>query len=130
MLTKPIEELHKDLEFWKPILGVQDWEVVLKKVRHDQLDKESQGNVSIQAYSKKAVIRLLDEIDVTSEWDFPIDHEKTLVHELLHLHFAPFNIKSDTPEEMYEEQAVHKLAKGLVTLRRMIGDRGPEEQNK
>jgi hypothetical protein len=44
--------------------------------------------------------------------------EKTLVHELLHLHFAPFAAPDGTPEDTAQEQAIDLIAKALVAEHR------------
>lgn len=52
------------------------------------------------------------------------DLEESLVHELLHCVFAPFETRSGTPERKEEERAVELLARSFVAMKR----RGAGEQ--
>jgi hypothetical protein len=65
---------------------------------------------------KEAIIRILDPVDYPENKIFTQDMERTLVHELLHLHFAPLAIH-DT-DEILLEQAMHGIDGALVRLNR------------
>jgi hypothetical protein len=69
--------------------------------------------------AKKAFIKILDPIDYPGECVFPQDQEKTLVHELLHLHLAAWTDDSEngrTP--VHGEQAIDCIAEALVEMKR------------
>lgn len=69
-------------------------------------------------------IRHPDEVDPESL--LPYDMEKTLVHELLHIHFAPFfeDDPSQKLKNLAQEQAIENIARALVKLKR-----GPDIAN-
>jgi hypothetical protein len=110
-------ELDAAVAYWQKILRLQDWEVKAKIVR--QLDKC--GDNTFKTASKKSLIRLLNPIDAV-DWDFPLDHEKTLVHELLHLHLfhevLDKSFEVGTLNDTLSEQAVECLSLALVELNR------------
>jgi hypothetical protein len=69
---------------------------------------------------KTSLIVVLDPQD----WDgveWAQDVEKTIVHELLHLHTAPFtDVSPPTYPLMLEEQAIESLAGAFVGLHREL----------
>ncbi len=79
---------------------------------------DSQGECSTVLTTKTAVIRVLDPLDYSPNAAWPQDMERVLVHELLHLHFAPFEAENGTPEDVLQEQAIDCIATGLVALDR------------
>ncbi len=99
--------------YWQGVLRLQDWEVIVRYERH--LDTE--GRASISHDYKRAYIRIVDPIDWQNTWR-PQDIEHALVHELLHLHFAPFKTENDSPLGAAEEQAVESLARAFVKMNR------------
>jgi len=113
------EQLEALCREWQGILRLQDWDVKPELVRRfDLLDESRQGECQYELQLKAAVIRVLRAEDLPpSPW--PADLEKTLVHELLHLHFAPF---MPEPEEglrhVAAEQAIELIAEALVRLKR------------
>lgn len=58
---------------------------------------------------------VLDPVDYPPDIITPYELEETLVHELLHLHFAPFMSEHDTLERTLQEQAIDAIAKALVS---------------
>jgi hypothetical protein len=106
-------ELDALLAYWQPLLKLADWDVIVRYERH----MESSGLCSRALDYKRATIRILDPID----WQDTVrvqDVEHDLVHELLHLHFAPFHTPNDTPMGTAEEQAVESLARAFIALKR------------
>jgi len=103
---------------WQEILGLQNWDVVAKIVRFYDLDGRVHGQCSWTLAKREALIKILDPDDYDPDFAFPHDVEKILVYELLHLHFAPFSVGSDTPEGIAQEQAVGAIANALVKLKR------------
>lgn len=103
---------------WQRILRLQDWDVVPKLVRWHEMPTDRLGECDHRLSKKMAVIRVLDPNDAPPNNAWPHDPEKTLVHELLHLHFAPFRAEPDTPADVAQEQVIDTLARALVALAR------------
>ena len=107
------------LREWQQRLRVQDWTVAIKICRSLEMGIGHGGEVETFLKKKLAIISLLDPIDDDSVPDFPLDYEKTIVHELIHLHFEPFlNGDSNSAEHIAQEQAIDLLARSLVDLKR------------
>lgn len=124
-------QLEACCAWWQRVLRLQDWTIVIKRVRFSACDRTLgagglAGQVSWNLEKKGAVIKIVDpeDYDATCNPDFerPQDMEYTVVHELLHLHFAPLSHVTDGKLECrFEEQAVHAIALGLVSLERWPG---------
>lgn len=108
-------DLDALLAFWAPIVRVADWEIHIAWKRH----MDSGGLMSCNIDTKQAWVDILDPIDWLPHQLKHMDAELFVVHELLHIHFAPFNTVNDTPLGIAEEQTVHSLATALVKVRRM-----------
>lgn len=66
------------------------------------------GECEWQLKTKIATIRILDPIDYPENLIIEQDMEKTLVHELLHLHFAP--LYADTDDKSIDD--AHRVSQG------------------
>ncbi len=117
------QELQALCSLWQKRLRLQDWTVVVRVVRrHEMALKDVQGECEWVLPRKQAVIRLLDPVDYVPERIVPQDMETDLVHELLHLYFAPFDADDGTLEEMHQEQAINAIGQALVALARKGAD--------
>ncbi len=118
MIFETQEQIDAALAYWQRILRLQDWDVKAKVKRRG----DSQGHIIIVHESKKAQIILLDPVDWDPETDWDQDHEKTLVHELVHLHVTPILRGLDRPDDgsrdILEEQAVDLIAEAFVRVKR------------
>ena len=114
------EDLERLLAKWQRILRLQDWDVHLRVVRRWEMHNEdTMGECEYLLRKRCAVIRILDSADYDPGTPWPQDQERTLVHELLHLAFAPFSrTEAGSAEAVAEEQVIHALASALVALRR------------
>lgn len=127
MTFKTDREAGRWLEYWKSVLGLRDWLVTVRLVGANELESLHQmGHCSFYTDRKEAVVRLLKAGHETN-CEVPMDHEETLVHELLHLHFAPLSAVAEIGDDdkafaLVEEQAIVAMARGYVWLRR--GGRG------
>jgi hypothetical protein len=104
---------------WQKILWLRDWEVKVRFARHFDLPDGKDAHVTFSRPHRTASIRILDSQDYDPGWtNFPEDPEASLVHELLHLHFAVFD--EDFGSEMIkrEEVVVNALEKAFVRLAR------------
>jgi len=100
---------------WQSILLLTDWEVVCIFVEKDSIPGMAQ--IEYVRAKKQALLKLLREGDYINE-NFPHDQEKSLVHELLHLHFAWTDAFTSKPKdsELYlqMEVAIDSVARALV----------------
>lgn len=120
MFYKTNEEAQDACKEWQKILRLQDWavKVFIKRARDMSLEG-GQGEVHWGLQSKSASILLLDPLDYPPGLRQEQDMEKTLVHELLHLHSAPFdNFEYESLENTALEQAIDLTAEALVELKR------------
>jgi hypothetical protein len=107
---------------WQRTLRLQDWQIKVKIARGNGLDLPEgiQGRCEWVIKRRSAFIRLLDPVDWDKTCLWPQDMEVTLVHELLHLHMAPFDeFKVGTPKDVAVEQAIVAISNALVTLKRL-----------
>lgn len=112
------EDLKELCILWQKRLRLQDWEVSVRFGHtHEMDDRYSTGTVWYSPRRRQATIKVLfpDEVEPS---DFPFDPERTLIHELLHLYFAPFDTAKNSPEEDAEEIAVNALAAAFVEVAR------------
>jgi len=121
MTGNTLEELSCLCAEWQADLRLNDWEVILKLVMPHEMGPERSGECSWVICKKRAKISILDSQywgGSSGSW-VGEDQELTLVHELLHLHYAPFdNFKCDTPEDTALEQSIHCISQALVALKR------------
>lgn len=114
MDQKTLEAL---LAEWQKTLRLQDWDIEIDVARRVDMHRmDVDGQCRWVLCNKSAFIRILDPIDHNPSMIAPCDPERTLVHELLHLHFAPF---CELGSETYQhEQAIEAIAEALVTAKR------------
>jgi hypothetical protein len=121
LIFADVEEMRERGAFWQRRLLLQDWEIIYKISRKaDFTNKESMAEVVYKQNKKQAVIKVVDPADYDFGEDYPQDHEKSLVHELVHLHLASFDSATEKCRlaERDLEIAVDSLARALVrTLR-------------
>ncbi len=124
-IFKDDAELQASLQYWQNELKLQHWYVDAGIARAEYLDLKGVNGTSSWGLSRaEAIIKLLDPIDYSADCIVPQDHEVTLVHELLHLHMAPFTseLDKDSLEYLFMERAIDVMAKSMVDLRRRAGD--------
>lgn len=112
------KQLQSLLREWQKTLRLQDWNVTAKFVSGGKIDPPGNIGVAITTLTQKsAKIQILKQGD--DRLEDPHDQELTLVHELLHLHVAPFAPDNwDTPVGVAAEQAIDLIAEALVKLKR------------
>ena len=116
-----VKSLHTQLAYWQKVLYLQDWTVELRIVRQwEMADTGTLAQCHWYIQRKDAVISVLDPQDLagvapkflnSEECDYDI----SIVHELLHLHFAPFHREED---ETSHEQAINAISRGMVKIYR------------
>jgi hypothetical protein len=111
-------QLDKWLTRWRIALKLSDWEIHAEIKRAKDMSIENSMGTCTHTLSKKiAFIEIMNPRDYPADW-MDVDVERTVVHELLHCHFAPFEAKSRTPEDIAQEQAIHAISTALVELDR------------
>jgi len=120
-----LQELQLLMKYWQERLRLQHWDVKLKIVRAADFSQESaRGENNWEQSTAESVIHILDPADWPKDTPFEQDMEITLVHELLHLHFSPFdNTAKESQEKIMLERAIDHIAKALVEVRRRKGDK-------
>jgi hypothetical protein len=103
---------------WQGKLRLLDWDVKIRFARHWEMSANRNGEVSWTVNSKTACISILDPRDYSTESKWPQDIEQVVVHELVHLHMAPFDDENGKKRNMLVEQAVDLLACALVNCDR------------
>lgn len=114
------DELIEKCTEWQEILGLQNWVIGIAAAKSNQFELSgSEGEVDWVLSRKEAKIKILDPVDYPENTFVPFDMETCLVHELLHLHYAPFdNTEPKTLENIALEQSIHFISKALVDLKR------------
>lgn len=117
-----LDELKELCAKWQEILRLQDWNIEIRISRARDFEVENAcGECSWVLPRKEALIRILDPLDYSPNHVFPQDMERTLVHELLHLHFAEISEKAEAAGINIDtslEQALHGIDGALANLRR------------
>jgi hypothetical protein len=113
---------------WQKLLRLQDWRIVSKFVNPEILKERTQeekavGACGAFAETKEAEIIILGPQYWSEEYDArERDVEDTIVHELLHCHFAPFEGKNDAVA-LQHEQAIEAITEALLVLKRKKGNK-------
>lgn len=122
MRTHTQEELEALCRTWQERLRLQDWDVSVRLVRHRDMSlRDSHACCEWQTPKMRALIQIEAEVDAMPQNDWhhsATDHEYSVVHELLHLHFAPLNVENGSPEDTAQEIAIHRIALALVAAYR------------
>lgn len=134
MLT-PLSVVHTQEELealgheWQKRLGLSDWEIHYQLVGRDEID--SQGTCTSSPTKDFSIIKLA-KAECYDNPNWPLDHEKTIVHELLHCQFIVYDQIVDQmgdPNDgvtkifktaFYDrfEVAIDKTARALVRAKR------------
>lgn len=119
------KEIQQKLKYWQEKLRLGDWKVKLELVPDHKLSSDSLGGeCNWSLFTKEAKIEISDTGESRDDGVHTFDHEFILVHELLHLHFAPITDKYiDTADfesfySRYEENAINMITDGLLAVSR------------
>ena len=113
------KDMHKLLEEWREVLGLNDWDIEFSP---EDPDTGGCGLTEWTEAIKSAHIHILPE-SCYGERMIPFDREKTLVHELLHLKFSVLtkdlssSLDSNTHDRLLH-QTIDELAKSFVKVKR------------
>lgn len=123
MTQKDLESLCRE---WQKRLRLQDWNIAVKLLRQYDMPP-IRGSIDWTYGLKAAVIRVLDPIDYDPSWVDRSDPEQTLIHELLHLHFACLDPDQKGSEQREFEQGVELIAMALFDLKQEMRRGVPEQ---
>jgi hypothetical protein len=113
-----MDDVKQMTEYWQEQLGLMDWRLHVT-LEHDADMNDRAGEVDWTLTLKQATIRLIHPDTIRKSLVFPYDLEQTLVHELLHLHAAPFDtFKQGGLKNAALEVMIDKTATALVELKR------------
>lgn len=116
-------EIQKQAAYWQDILALRDWAIGIRVCRHWEMeDHTAVAQCEVYLDRKDAIISVLhptDLLGLTNRFlnGEEADYDISLVHELLHLHFAPFDT-DDAQHEVAYEQAINAISRGIVRLYR------------
>jgi len=118
-MTTP--ELRRLTRKWQERLRLNDWDIKARFATKDEA-KATWGLCTPTPNTKTAQIHIANprwfkESDKEIE-GYLWDPEVTIVHELLHIHFAALNHAKGSHKEVIEEQIVSCIAQLLVALDR------------
>lgn len=122
MIFKNVAEARRILGVWKKRLRLEDWDFVVQLVRdRDMAAPGRAGECGVDRDQNLVTINLLDPRDYGTRI-YPQDHEKTLVHELLHVEldwFDDYRPGEDDPRRgawnSSLESTINRMAETLVT---------------
>jgi hypothetical protein len=106
---------------WQRRLNLEDWKISVAVARASELRPKTLGNIHWDLEKKTAVLHVLDPIDYRLPWREVLDDiEFTVVHELIHLGFAPVvsDLQRSDANRREEEHAVNHMATALLKLER------------
>ncbi|HEY2012608.1 MAG TPA: hypothetical protein VGH38_03855 [Bryobacteraceae bacterium] len=107
---------------WQKRLNLQDWNVSVVLARATELKPKTLGNIHWDLEKKTATIHVLDPADYRLPFkEMLADMEFTVVHELIHLNFAPVvsDFQRSDANRREEEHAVNHMADALLKLDRL-----------
>lgn len=109
-------DLYSALKKWQKKLRLQDWDITVEWVDDEELDTDL-GEVNVFMEKRMAKIKI-SRLNPEREYGWSgWDPERTLVHELVHIHLHPFSPRNHHGE-IFVEQAVHALSVALLEERR------------
>lgn len=125
-------ELQAALAFWQEALQLRDWSIrVGKRTVAEGMSDTAGGYFWSNNTHRAAEIWIRHEDDLPACDDpekepenrccLAVDHERTLVHELLHLHVTCWDVsRADSTEDLLMEQMLNSVSRCLVWLKRQI----------
>ena len=108
---------------WQKLLRLQDWRITSKFTTQEFLKELTELDSAVGACesfveTKEAKIHILGPEHWSEEYDArEQDVENTVVHELLHCHFAPFEAE-DKATQLQHEQAIEAITEVIMQLDR------------
>ena len=118
-IERDVAELEAACAYWCRQLRLEDWRVYVTWDDFHLAKAGRAATVSWKLCHKTAYIDVMVPELYPDDWHEDVkDWNCHLVHELLHLHFAPFAADDGTPEDTAQEQAIEFIAQALARLKR------------
>ena len=114
-----LHELRTQVAYWQKVLYLQDWTIEVRLLRQWEMsDRQTLAQCEWYLQRKDAILGFLSPQDIVGLHNRFLngeeaDYDISLVHELLHLHFAPFHKEDD---ELFHEQAINAISRGMVKV--------------
>ena len=107
------------LKEWQSRLGLQEWRIrLVEGCKQDEMSISGcSGCTEWTECNKTARIEMIDPDDYGKRI-VPLDYEKTLVHELLHLKLCLVSDQVDDLQARYMHQIIDDLARAFVDAKR------------
>jgi hypothetical protein len=119
-----IDVINEELSYWKVELGLQDFTIFFAVTRRFEMANQNVGGESSWNLARReAWVRVLDPVDYNPSIPRPDDPRYVLIHELMHVVFAPFTPKEYDPEDTESlqfimfEWSIDSAAKALFRLK-------------
>lgn len=120
-----LADLKRLTKIWQERLKLLDWDVKVRWLTKEEITTDPRwGWAEFKAFEKNGVIALANPADydllkdVESHQAQTRDVEVFIIHELSHLHFAPFATGEGTAEEIAEENIVNLYSRLLIAIDR------------
>jgi hypothetical protein len=116
------EELTERARYWQKRLRLQDWNLIVEWARKKDMKTEGNGEIWLNRSRMRGLISVLatDEQEPSSYGFGKENPEQTLIHELCHIFWNPFDTQNNTPLGDAEEQAVERLSTAFVEMEEEI----------
>lgn len=122
MQVPPLETFEEWVAEWKPILGLQAWDISVELVPAKRLsDPRNSAELWSCEQQQTAVIKVANDADA-DEFNRPDlkDWEESVVHELLHARLdlaAGYTPEPGSLKTTVYEQAISQTAKGFIRVK-------------
>ena len=113
------QEIYDLCGEWKQRLGLCDWMIAIRPncKPEDMSEQNVSGSTTYTEVCKAAMMELIDP-QYYGERIRPLDLEKTIVHEMLHLKLALVADHVGEMQERYMHQIIDDLARAFVDAKR------------
>lgn len=116
------EKLEQIMRYWQEKLKLQQWRIEIELASEERMlakgHSPANGLNDYHLDALESFIQIsLPEFQKRRNFS-PVDVEQVVVHELLHLHFAPLGIDVEDPKATFEEQLCQTISRTLVELKR------------
>ncbi len=107
-------QVERWLQIWQKRLALGDWKIETHIVRQGDLNPDTLGNLKWTSKDHTATIKVLDPRDYDMPVEqIPVDIERTVVHELVHLELC---VLPRNGSRKVEEQVVNRMTEALLGL--------------
>jgi hypothetical protein len=99
------------MKAWQKRLGLAEWDLSLRIVRQNEIDRDSWGTAEWNPEAKSGTISVLDPRDYNLKGgELKLDMECTIVHELVHIQVSPLAAH----DAGQREEVVNKIMTALM----------------